>query len=192
MSGRQDKREKQHSKDTAVALFRTCNGIVELTKNLLLREDYEYVCLGEFSTDMLEKASGKLRQGSGGSYFITAQQVTEKSHIKQAQLKISLHCDLHISAEIVKHQCSNCEYVLDADASTVFDSLPDLESTVSEEMKANLVDISGYVTIKLNVEGKDYDVTYFYYEKYGRYLVSLDRGGLNVPHDVKQKVIKFT
>ena len=29
MSGRQDKREQQLSKDTAVALFRTCCGIVE-------------------------------------------------------------------------------------------------------------------------------------------------------------------
>ena len=35
MSGRQGKREKRLSKDTAVALFQTCNGIVELTKNLL-------------------------------------------------------------------------------------------------------------------------------------------------------------
>ena len=86
MSGRQGKRKKQLSKDTDVALFRTCNGIVELTKNLLLQEDYEYVCLGEFSTDVLEKPFGKLRQGSGGSYCITAQQVTEKLRIKQAKL----------------------------------------------------------------------------------------------------------
>ena len=48
MSGRQGKREKQLSKDTAVALFRTCNGIVELAKNLLL-QDYKYVCLGKFA-----------------------------------------------------------------------------------------------------------------------------------------------
>ena len=53
MSGRQGKREKQLSKDTAVALFQTCNGIVEFTKNLLLQEDYEYICLGEFSADVL-------------------------------------------------------------------------------------------------------------------------------------------
>ena len=183
MSGRLGKREKQLSKDTAFALFRTCNDIVELTKNLLLQEDYEYVCFGEFSTDVLEKAFGKLRQGSGGSYFITAQQVTEKLRIKQAKLQISLHCDLQISAETVKHQCSNCEYVLDAYASTVFDSLPDLENSVSEEMKVNLAYISGYVTRKLNEEGKDYDDTYCYYEKYGRYLASLDRSGLNVPQD---------
>ena len=94
-----------------------------------------------------------------------------------------MHCDLHISAETVKHQCSNCEYVLNADASTDFDSLPDLESSVSEEMKENLIYISGYVTRKLNVDGKDYDDSYCYYEKYGRYLASLDRGGLNVPQD---------
>ena len=38
----------------------TCCGIVELSKNLLLQEDYEYACLGELSTDVLEKAFGKL------------------------------------------------------------------------------------------------------------------------------------
>ena len=69
---------------------------------------------------------------------------------------------------------------MDTDATTVFDSLPDLESSVSEEMKANLVYISGYVTRKLNVEGKDYDDNYCYYEKYGRYLTSLARGGLSM------------
>ena len=120
MSGRQGKRDKQLSKDTAVALFRTWCGIVELAKNLLLQEDYEYVCLGKFSTDMLEKAFGKLTQGSGGSYFITTQQVTEKLRIKQDKLQISLHCDLHILAETAKYQCSNYEFVLDADSSTEF------------------------------------------------------------------------
>ena len=57
---------------------------------------------------MLEKAFGKLKQGSGGSYFITAQQDTENFRIKQTKLQISLHCDLHISAVIIK--CSNCEH----------------------------------------------------------------------------------
>ena len=90
MSGRQGKREQKLSKDTAVALFRTCCGILELTENLLLQEDYEYVCLGKFSTDMFEKKKktfGKLRQGSGGSYFITAQQVTEKLRINKTNSK---------------------------------------------------------------------------------------------------------
>ena len=66
---------------------------MELTKNLLRQEDYEYVFLGKFSTDMIEKAFGNLRQGSGGSYFINAQQVPEKLRIKQAKLQVSLNCD---------------------------------------------------------------------------------------------------
>ena len=68
---------------------------MDLTKNLLIQEDHEYIYSGEFSTK-LEKTFGKLRQGSEGSYFITAQQVTEKIRVKQAKLQISLHCDLHM------------------------------------------------------------------------------------------------
>ena len=60
-----------------------------------------------FQTDVLEKSFEKLIQGSGGSYFITAQQVREKLRIKQAKLQISLHCDLHISAELVKGAVSS-------------------------------------------------------------------------------------
>lgn len=183
MAGRQGKREKQLSKDTAVALHHTCYGLVEITKHLLLQENYEYVCLGEFSTDRLEKAFGKFRQGSGGAYFITAQQVIEKLRIKQAKLQISLNSDIQRS-ETSKHQCKNCEYVPDGAASTVFVSLPELEDNVSDEMKGNLVHIAGYVARKLILEDVDeYDDTYYYYEKYGGYLTSLDRGGLKIPTD---------
>ena len=45
-------------------------------------------------------------------------------------------------------------------------------------MKANLVYISGYAT-----KGEDYDDTYCYYEKYGSYFSSLDRGGFTVSQD---------
>ena len=77
MSGKQGKRNKQLSKDTAVSMHLTCYGLVDLAKHLLQEENYEYVCLGMFSTDPLEKAFSKLRKGSGGTYFINAQQVTE-------------------------------------------------------------------------------------------------------------------
>ena len=39
---------------------------------IVLSGGNEYVILGWFSTDPLEKAFGKLREGSGGTYFITA------------------------------------------------------------------------------------------------------------------------
>ena len=90
MSGKQGKRNKQLSKDTAVSMHHTCYGLVDLAKHLLQEENYEYVCLGMFSTDSLEKAFSKLRQGSGGTYFINVQQVTEKLRIQKAKLQITL------------------------------------------------------------------------------------------------------
>ena len=66
--------------DTSKFLSHICRGAVGLVKHLLSKGN-EYVMLGSFSTDPLEKAFGKLRQGSGGTYFITAQAVIEKVNI---------------------------------------------------------------------------------------------------------------
>ena len=46
--------------------------------------------LGEFSTNPLEKAFSKLRQGSGGAYFISTQQALEKIRIEHAKLLLQL------------------------------------------------------------------------------------------------------
>ena len=81
MAGRQGKRVRQLSKDTAVAMYTTCMGLVELAKHLIESRQFQYVCLGEFTTDPLEKAFGKLRQGSGGSYFTNAQQVSQRKFL---------------------------------------------------------------------------------------------------------------
>ena len=75
MAGRQVKRLRQLTNDTATAMQRTCNGLVELTRHILIEESFDYVCMAEFSTGKLEKAFSKLRQGSGGIYFIKSQQV---------------------------------------------------------------------------------------------------------------------
>ena len=94
MAGKQGKRVQQLSKDTALSIFNTCNGLVNLSKHLLQEKKFDYVCLGSFSTDPLEKAFSKLRQGSGGTYFINVQQVAEKISINHAKLLLSLRSDL--------------------------------------------------------------------------------------------------
>jgi hypothetical protein len=48
------------------------SSLANLTKYLL--QSYSYVLLGNFLSDPLEKAFSKLRQGSGGTYFINMQQ----------------------------------------------------------------------------------------------------------------------
>ena len=64
------KRYKRLIRDIATALAHTCRGFVGLVRHLL-STTHEYVLLGIFTTDYLEK-------GSGGTYFIDVQQVLEK------------------------------------------------------------------------------------------------------------------
>ena len=92
-AGKQGQRVKQLSKDTTLVLYHTCNGLVDLCIHLL-NTNHEYVCPGKFTTDYLEKEFGKLRQGSGGTYFISVQQVIEKLHIKQSSLLLSLNVNI--------------------------------------------------------------------------------------------------
>ena len=60
---------------TFILFYYACMGLVDLARHLLEARSFHYVCLGQFTTDPLEKAFGKLRQGSGGTYFINVQQV---------------------------------------------------------------------------------------------------------------------
>ena len=93
MKGGQGKRYKQFNLDTAQAIHHTYNGIVRLCRSLL-RVSHNYVLLGTFSTDPLEKEFGKLHQGSGGTYFITVQQIIEKVNISKSSLLLSANVNV--------------------------------------------------------------------------------------------------
>ena len=69
------------TKDTSDALFHTMNGLVELCR-YLLETTHDYVLLGDFSTDPLEKEFRKLRQGFGVAYFLTVQVIWKNSPSK--------------------------------------------------------------------------------------------------------------
>ena len=49
-------------------------GFVGLIKHLM-KTSHQCVLFGMFTTDHLEKQFGKLRQGWGGTYFISVQQI---------------------------------------------------------------------------------------------------------------------
>lgn len=183
MAGKQGSRVRQLSKDTANSVHTTCMGLVELSKYLLEEKGYKYVCLGEFSTDPLEKAFSKFRQGSGGTYFINAQQITEKIRICRAKLQLKMNSDLLPSTGKNGHNCIDCSYSLDEKASESFDQLPDLEASVTTETKQSLVYIAGYLTRKASYPNEDED-SYDYYERYGQYINKLNRGSLKTPGDI--------
>lgn len=163
--------------ETANALWHTLCGLVDLARHLL-DSTHDFVMLGEFSSDPLEKAFSKLRQGSGGAYFISVQQSLEKLRIQHTKLLLQLDADFFENDS--GHACSGCNRQLSEHESKVFDNLENLESNISDNTKMCLIYIAGYIVHK--TENNDND-TFDYYEKFGAYLDHLNRGGLKKPGD---------
>lgn len=185
ISGPAGKRCQQLTFDTAQSVFHTCNGLVELCRSLLT-STHKYVMMGTFSSDPLEKEFGKLRQGSGGTYFINVQKVIEKLNINKAKLLLTMNCeDIDLMSYENGHHCEKCGFLLDDKAAEVFDNLPDLELSVADEIVSVIVYIAGYIVRKdpnLYKCGNNTD-TLFYFESFGKYTNSLNRGGLKIPVD---------
>ena len=184
MKDGQGKRYEQFTRDTAQVIHHKCNGIVSLCRSLL-RVSHNYVLLGIFSTDPLEKEFRKLRQGSGGTYFITVQQIIEKVNISKASLLLSANVNVDIFNMESAHSGFNCRFLLDENSAEIFDGLPELESSVSEDTKMVLVYIAGYIAgnDSGSSEEKLLNETTFYHRKYRQYLDAMDRGGLDIPTD---------
>ena len=167
------------TKDTSSFVAHICKGAVDLTR-YMLANGCNYVMLGWFSSDPIEKAFGKLRQGSGGAYFLTVQSVIEKIRIQTAKLFLQLNLDFpEDSTE--GHFCDKCKTSLTEQECEIIDNLSTLEDKVPEETTSSLIYIAGYVQ-KKGGQAKEND-TVFYFEKYGKYLESINRGHLIIPQD---------
>ena len=84
MAGPKAKHIKQLSKDTATCIHQTCYGLVDLCR-YLLNTTQNYVLLGQFTSDHLEKEYSILRQGSGGTYFLVFNKLL-KSYVSNMHL----------------------------------------------------------------------------------------------------------
>ena len=144
MKGGQGKRYKQITRDTAQAIHHSCNYIVSLCRSLP-RVSHNYVLPGTFSTDLLEKEFENLCQGSGGTNFITMQQIIEKLNISQAPLLLSTNLDVDSFNIESGHSWFNCSFLLDENLAELFDGLPKLESLILEDTKMVFVYIAGYI-----------------------------------------------
>ncbi|XP_065662684.1 uncharacterized protein LOC136085317 [Hydra vulgaris] len=170
------KRVKQLTLDTSNAIAHSCYGFIDLVETLL-SNGAKYVLLGWFSTDPLEKAFSKLRQGSGGTYFINAKSVIEKINIQHTKLILQL--DIPVDG-IDGHTCDICFRDISTDEKELLDNILDLESSVNKSTLVAIVYIAGYVQkseIKIYVDSTNY------YYKCGSYRYSLNRGGLEILSD---------
>ena len=173
--------------ETSKAIVHTLKGLVELAK-YLLSTSHEFVKLGDLTSGPIEKAFSKLRQGAGGAYFISVQQVLEKTNIEHSKLLLQYDSDfreLHVD-----HTCMNCQRELTQKESEIFDSLKILESNLTDSVKMALVYIAGYLQFKIGYEDLDTD-THSYCNEYGAYLLDLDRGGLTKPTDILSQFTFF-
>ena len=178
MAGRQGKRVKQLTRDTAKSLAHTCRGLVDLCRHLL-NNGFDYVLLGKFTTDYLEKEFSKLRQGSGGTYFISVQGVLEKVGIMKTKLLLKLGTDVDNLGVESGHSCSKCGFLLTHEMCEVFHNLSQLEETLDNDTKAALVYIAGYI-VRNDRESND---TNDYHKNFGSFTDILNRGGLSIPGD---------
>lgn len=175
--GTSHKRFKSLTLDTASNFYHTCRGLVDLAV-FLLESNHEFVMLGNFTTDPLEKAFGKLRQGSGGTYFITVQQVLEKVAIQKTKLLLRLTDSVDVG--VSGHSCNLCVLAMTEETCLLFDSLSSYEEKLSIDAKMALIYIAGYIVKGQHICDDD---TFFYFEELGDFTVQLDRGGLTKPGD---------
>ena len=117
---------------------------------------HEYVCIGQFTSDHIEKEFSRLRQGSGGTYFITVQQIIEKFDINRARLLASLNIDIDDPELSAGHRCEQCNYKMTDEQLEIFYTLESLEKSLNKETKMALVHIAGYVTRKDALLKKSY------------------------------------
>ena len=170
----QGKRIKSITMDTSNALYQTCNGLVELSKHLL-NNSHMNVLLGNFTTDPIERAFGKLRQGSGGTYFINTQKVIEKWNISKTKLVLQKFINISSVDVLSGHACDDCFHKLSEDECEMFNHLHELLDQLPFDIKSSLVYIAGYVSRKDN---EDDDDTFLHYGTYGNFTSASDRGGL--------------
>ena len=145
MAGPKGKRIKQVSKATAFCIHQSCYGQVNLCR-YLLNKTQNYVFLGQFTSDHLEKEYSILRQRSGGTFFLSVQQVIENLRIKHASLLLKLNVDISNFNVKSGHQCALYHYKLSEDCCKIFDHLQDLESSIADDVKISLIHIAGYFT----------------------------------------------
>ena len=123
-----ERRMKSLTRDTLACLSQTINGLTELSSHLLQTASFEYVLLGSFSTDPLEKEFSKLRQGSGGTYFITVQQILEKVNIAKAKLLLKLNDQTVNDLCLIEsgHFCGKCSFKLTEYMCDILDCLHEM------------------------------------------------------------------
>ena len=131
--------------DTSNALYLTLLGLVHMTKRFLTEFDFDYVLIGQFQSDPIEGEYGVFRQGSGGNYHISYEQILNSMSLQR--LKLFDRLNLPYSKEHARAIC--CSSDLDDKEIDLLDAIPSAELTEVET--STLYFICGYISMKTNI-----------------------------------------
>ena len=117
-----------------------------MTKMFLEKFNFDYVLLGQFQSDPIEGAYGGFRQGSGGNYHISYEQIISSMTLQRLKLFDTL--DMPYSNEHTQDSC--CSSELDNDEIELLDAVPCLED-LEEIETSTLYYICGYISMKIDI-----------------------------------------
>jgi len=167
------------TKDTAAALTWSCSALADICKFLLLAEApyrHNYVCLGFFQQDDLERHFGHFRMAAGGNFFMTTQEVFATHNIDKARFMLQWCENFDITDS--HHLCELCQKPLTDTEHLLIDDMTHCRHTINHDEKLTLFYIGGYIAFKhheLRGEASDYR------DEVSSYLEALNRSELRYP-----------
>ena len=161
--------------ETSNAVHQTLIGLIDLVK-ILLNLDHEYVLLGKFQSDRLEKEFGIYRQGSGGNFLIAAEQVINSLQLERLKLFNKLDIRVEKSCENV---CCTYDMIDNDEDMEALDECFVGSCDLTPTEKSSLYYIAGYVSQKEDLPGPDIPDDIHLLES--EFTVELSRGKLRIP-----------
>ena len=185
-------RVKTLTRDTGDAISWTCKSLIALSRHLLSTDSvfkHDYVKLGFFQQDDLEKHFAHFRRSAGCVYYITAKEVFATHNLDRAR-KMLKACEEEDFSDIPStHSCHLCDNkALNEADILLMHELPDQIEGISHDDSLNLFYMAGYVAFRhIELRGNrgdfDSDSTSF--------LDEMDRGKLSYPNEALFNFIKL-
>jgi len=178
-------REKTMSHDTSNAIVWTCKALIDLANYLLTpgsTYSHEYVRLGFYQQDDLERYFAHFRRSAGCNYFITTKEVFATFSLDKARLMLDVCEEDDFFEASSFHSCDLCregDGKLSESQFNLLTELPEhLEGIATDDIQ-NLFYMSGYVAFKhdnLRGSGDDFESL-----DCSSFLQEMDRGKLSYP-----------
>ena len=169
--------------ETSAALAWTCKCLISITRYLLTTAapwQHDYVPIGFFQQDDIERHFGHFRMSAGCNFFITVKDVINVHNLDRAKNLLKLSPDLSKTND--RHSCPECVRPLSDSERLILDDIIDSRAidVMSSDDKMAMVYIGGYVAHKHpDVSGRLEDLP----QDTIAYLSDRDRGGLHCPSE---------